>query len=561
MGATYLALAPQHPLVQAAAAEDTQLHAFCQQISTSTVAEADMATMEKLGMDTGLRAQHPLTDEPLPIWVANFVLMGYGSGAVMSVPAHDQRDWEFASKYALPIVQVVSETTDAPADLSTSAYLQRGPLMQSGQFDGLDYDDAFDAIIGELESKGLGHRSVNFRLRDWGVSRQRYWGAPIPVVNCTACGAVPVPDDQLPVILPTDVALQGVGSPIKDTPAFYETNCPQCEAPATRETDTFDTFMESSWYYARYASAKNTEAMLDEEADHWLQVDQYVGGIEHAILHLLYARFFHKLMRDAGLVSSDEPFKRLLTQGMVLKDGAKMSKSRGNTVDPQSLIDQYGADTVRLFSMFAAPPEQSLEWSDSGVEGAHRFIKRLWRLVHEFNGAAETPSEPQWTDAQKLLRRKTHETISKVTDDYGRRQTFNTAIAAVMELCNELSRHPRQDPLDRAAVSEGLHAVLKMLWPITPHLSESLWRNLTTTDFVESAWPVVDECALSREEFQVVVQVNGKVRGKIQVPATADNAEVEALAKANPNVQRFIQDATIKKVIVIPQKLVNIVAQ
>ncbi len=561
MGATYLALAPQHPLVQAAAAENTQLNAFCQQISTSTVAEADMATMEKLGMDTGLRAQHPLTDEPLPIWVANFVLMGYGSGAVMSVPAHDQRDWEFASKYALPIVQVVSETTEAPADLSTGAYLQRGPLMQSGQFDGLDFDDAFDAIIGELESKGLGHRSVNFRLRDWGVSRQRYWGAPIPVINCTACGAVPVPDDQLPVILPTDVALQGVGSPIKDTPAFYETTCPQCEAPATRETDTFDTFMESSWYYARYASAKNTEAMLDGEADHWLEVDQYVGGIEHAILHLLYARFFHKLMRDAGLVSSDEPFKRLLTQGMVLKDGAKMSKSRGNTVDPQSLIDRYGADTVRLFSMFAAPPEQSLEWSDSGVEGAHRFIKRLWRLVHEFNGAAETPSEPQWTDAQKLLRRKTHETISKVTDDYGRRQTFNTAIAAVMELCNELSRHPTQDLLDRAAVSEGLHAVLKMLWPITPHLSESLWRNLTNTDFVESAWPVVDECALSREEFQVVVQVNGKVRGKIQVPAAADNAEVEALAKANPNVQRFIQDVTIKKVIVIPQKLVNIVAQ
>ena len=561
MGATYLALAPQHPLVQAAAAENTQLSAFCQQISTSTVAEADMATMEKLGMDTGLRAQHPLTDEPLPIWVANFVLMGYGSGAVMSVPAHDQRDWEFASKYALPIVQVVSETTEAPADLSTGAYLQRGPLMQSGQFDGLDFDDAFDAIIGELELKGLGHRSVNFRLRDWGVSRQRYWGAPIPVINCTACGAVPVPDDQLPVILPTDVALQGVGSPIKDTPAFYETTCPQCEAPATRETDTFDTFMESSWYYARYASAKNTEAMLDGEADHWLQVDQYVGGIEHAILHLLYARFFHKLMRDAGLVSSDEPFKRLLTQGMVLKDGAKMSKSRGNTVDPQSLIDRYGADTVRLFSMFAAPPEQSLEWSDSGVEGAHRFIKRLWRLVHEFNGAAETPSEPQWTDAQKLLRRKTHETISKVTDDYGRRQTFNTAIAAVMELCNELSRHPTQDLLDRAAVSEGLHAVLKMLWPITPHLSESLWRNLTNTDFVESAWPVVDECALSREEFQVVVQVNGKVRGKIQVPAAADNAEVEALAKANPNVQRFIQDVTIKKVIVIPQKLVNIVAQ
>jgi leucyl-tRNA synthetase len=561
MGATYLALAPQHPLIQAAAVDNPELDAFCRQIGASTVAEADMATMEKLGMDTGLRAQHPLSDEPLPIWVANFVLMNYGSGAVMSVPAHDQRDWEFASKYALPIVQVVSDTPEDPADISTGAYVQRGPLMQSGGFDGLDYDAAFDAIVGELESRGLGNRAVNFRLRDWGVSRQRYWGAPIPVINCAACGAVPVPDDQLPVTLPTDVAFQGVGSPIKDMPTFFETTCPRCEAPATRETDTFDTFMESSWYYARYASAKNTEAMLDEEANHWLEVDQYVGGIEHAILHLLYARFFHKLMRDAGLVSSDEPFKRLLTQGMVLKDGAKMSKSRGNTVDPQALIDRYGADTVRLFSMFAAPPEQSLEWSDSGVEGAHRFIKRLWRLIHDFGGAAESPSEAPQTDAQKLLRRKIHETISKVTDDYGRRQTFNTAIAAVMELCNELSRHPTEDPLDRAIVGEGLHAVLRMLWPITPHLTESLWRSLTGDDFVESAWPSVDEAALTREHFEIVVQVNGKVRGKIDVPAAANNAEIEALAKANPNVQRFIQDTTIKKVIVIPQKLVNIVAQ
>ena len=561
MGATYLALAPQHPLIQAAAANNPELDAFCRQIGASTVAEADMATMEKLGMDTGLRAQHPLTDEPLPIWVANFVLMNYGSGAVMSVPAHDQRDWEFASKYALPIVQVVSDTPEYPADISTGAYVQRGALMQSGGFDGLDYDAAFDAIVGELESRGLGNRAVNFRLRDWGVSRQRYWGAPIPVINCAACGAVPVPDDQLPVTLPTDVAFQGVGSPIKDMPTFFETTCPRCEAPATRETDTFDTFMESSWYYARYASAKNTEAMLDEEANHWLEVDQYVGGIEHAILHLLYARFFHKLMRDAGLVSSDEPFKRLLTQGMVLKDGAKMSKSRGNTVDPQALIDRYGADTVRLFSMFAAPPEQSLEWSDSGVEGAHRFIKRLWRLIHDFGGAVEIPSPSPQTAPQKLLRRKIHETISKVTDDYGRRQTFNTAIAAVMELCNELSRHPTEDPLDRAIVSEGLHAVLRMLWPITPHLTESLWRSLTGDDFVESAWPSVDEDALTREQFEIVVQVNGKVRGKIDVPAAADNAEIEALAKANPNVQRFIQDTTIKKVIVIPQKLVNIVAQ
>jgi len=425
----------------------------------------------------------------------------------------------------------------------------------------LDFDAAFDAIVDELESKGLGCRSVNFRLRDWGVSRQRYWGAPIPVINCASCGAVPVPDEQLPVILPTDVAFQGVGSPIKDMPTFYETTCPSCNAPAIRETDTFDTFMESSWYYARYASANNGEAMLDQEANHWLEVDQYVGGIEHAILHLLYARFFHKLMRDAGLVSSDEPFKRLLTQGMVLKDGAKMSKSRGNTVDPQALIDRYGADTVRLFSMFAAPPEQSLEWSDSGVEGAHRFIKRLWRLVHEFEGAAEIPPAPQWSDAQKLLRRKTHETIGKVTDDYGRRQTFNTAVAAIMELCNELSRHPSQDLLDRAAVSEGLHAVLRMLWPITPHLSEYLWRTFTGDDFAESAWPSVDETALNRDAFEIVVQVNGKVRGKIEVPAAADNAEIEALAKANANVQRFLQGTTIKKVIVIPQKLVNIVAQ
>lgn len=561
MGATYLALAPQHPLVQAAAAKNPDLESFCQQIGASTVAEAEMATMEKLGMDTGLQARHPLTDEPLPIWVANFVLMGYGSGAVMSVPAHDQRDWEFASKYGLPIVQVVSDTPETTADLSTGAHLERGPLMQSGRFDGLDFDAAVNAIVDELETKGLGCRSINFRLRDWGVSRQRYWGAPIPVINCSTCGAVPVPDDQLPVVLPTDVEFRGVGSPIKDMPSFYETHCPRCEAPATRETDTFDTFMESSWYYARYASVKNNAVMLDQEADHWLQVDQYVGGIEHAILHLLYARFFHKLMRDAGLVSTDEPFKRLLTQGMVLKDGAKMSKSRGNTVDPQALIDRYGADTVRLFSMFAAPPEQSLEWSDSGVEGAHRFIKRLWRLVHDLSGATEPPTDPQWTESQKLLRRKIHETINKVSDDYGRRQTFNTAVAAVMELCNEISRHPNEEPLDRAAVSEGLHAVLRMLWPITPHLSESLWRSLTGHDFVESAWPVADESALSRESFEVVVQVNGKVRGKIEVPAAADDTAVEALAKANPNVQRFIGEATVKKVIVIPQKLVNIVVQ
>ncbi|MEK9533966.1 MAG: leucine--tRNA ligase [Halieaceae bacterium] len=561
MGASYLALAPQHPIVQQAAANDPALAQFCNEISVTKVAEADMATMEKLGMDTGLTATHPLTGQPLPIWVANFVLMGYGSGAVMSVPAHDQRDWEFAQKYGLPIIQVVSDSTEEPADLTQSAYLARGPLMQSGQFDGLDFEAAFDAIVAELTQRGLGERSVNFRLRDWGVSRQRYWGAPIPVINCASCGAVPVPDDQLPVVLPTEVAFKGVGSPIKDMPEFYEAPCPTCQAPATRETDTFDTFMESSWYYARYASATNDSAMLDDEANHWLEVDQYVGGIEHAILHLLYARFFHKLMRDAGLVSSDEPFKRLLTQGMVLKDGAKMSKSKGNTVDPQELIDRYGADTVRLFSMFAAPPEQSLEWSDSGVEGAHRFIKRLWRLVHDFNQSVSAKAPDALTTEQKDLRRKVHETIAKVSDDYGRRQTFNTAVAAVMELCNELGRHPADTEDDRSVINEGLRAVLRMLWPITPHLTESLWCDLTGEVFTESEWPAVDDSALSRDELEIVVQVNGKVRGKITVPASADKAEIEAMAKEQDNVQRFLADATIKKVIVVPNKLVNIVAQ
>ena len=561
MGATYLALAPQHPVVQAAAAQNPALATFCDEIGAIKIAEADMATMEKLGMDTGLRAAHPITGAAMPIWVANFVLMGYGSGAVMSVPAHDQRDWEFAQKYSLPIVQVVADVPDHPSDLATGAYLERGPLMQSGAFDGLDFDAAFDAIIEELERRQLGQKSVNFRLRDWGVSRQRYWGAPIPVINCEACGAVPVPEEQLPVILPTDVAFEGVGSPIKEMPSFFDTQCPQCGASARRETDTFDTFMESSWYYARYASVHNPHAMLDGEADYWLEVDQYVGGIEHAILHLLYARFFHKLMRDAGLVSSDEPFKRLLTQGMVLKDGAKMSKSRGNTVDPQALIDRYGADTVRLFSMFAAPPEQSLEWSDSGVEGAHRFIKRLWRLVHNFGSAEKLSLPTTLTLEQKNLRRKTHETIAKVSDDYGRRQTFNTAVAAIMELCNELGRHPSENSTDRAIISEGLHAVLQMLWPITPHITEHLWQQLTGQAFVESLWPVVDDNALDRDELEIVVQVNGKVRGKVMVPTSADNAAIEALAMEQDNVKRFLADKTVRKVIVVPQKLVNIVAQ
>jgi leucyl-tRNA synthetase len=562
MGATYLAVAPQHPVALEAAANNPKLATFIDEIKAVKVAEADMATMEKLGMDTGLTAKHPLTGDPVPIWVANFVLMSYGSGAVMSVPAHDQRDWEFATKYDLPIVQVVAGTDDRPAQLDEAAYTDKGVLMNSGPFDGLPFEQAFDAIVSDLAKRGLGEKTVNFRLRDWGVSRQRYWGAPIPVINCEGCGAVAVPEQDLPVTLPTDVAFEGVGSPIKKMPEFYEVDCPQCGKPATRETDTFDTFMESSWYYARYACSDNDQAMLDSDADYWLEVDQYVGGIEHAILHLLYARFFQKLMRDEGLISSSEPFKRLLTQGMVLKDGAKMSKSKGNTVDPQALIDRYGADTVRLFSMFAAPPEQSLEWSDAGVEGANRFLKRLWRLVtdHVHHGSHAALDPGALNNAQKALRRKTHETIAKVGDDYGRRQTFNTAIAAVMELCNEISKHQGNEDQDLAVTHEALRAALLMLNPVVPHITYRLWHLLVGDDILDAPWPSVDESALVRDELEIVVQVNGKVRAKISVPANADKAALEAAALAEENVQRFIDGNTIRKVIVVPGKLVNVVA-
>ena len=562
MGATYLAVAPQHPLAQQAAADNPELAAFAKELSHMKVAEADMATMEKRGMATGMSVRHPLTGAELPVWVANFVLMSYGSGAVMSVPGHDQRDWEFATKYNLPILQVIEPREGESADLSQCAYTEKGNLINSGAFDGLDFQTAFDAIVGELATKDLGEKTVNFRLRDWGVSRQRYWGAPIPVINCDGCGAVPVPEHDLPVVLPTQVAFEGVGSPIKKMPEFYQVDCPKCGGSASRETDTFDTFMESSWYYARYASANNHESMLDGEANYWLEVDQYVGGIEHAILHLLYARFFHKLMRDEGLVNSDEPFKRLLTQGMVLKDGAKMSKSKGNTVDPQQLIDRYGADTVRLFSMFAAPPEQSLEWSDSGVEGANRFLKRLWRLVsdHTAGGAVTALDTANLNKAQKDLRRKTHESIAKVNDDYGRRQTFNTAIAAVMELCNEIGKLEATEDSDRAVIDEALRAALLMLFPIVPHISQHLWSVVADGDILTQGWPAVDEDALGRDELEIVVQVNGKVRAKMTVAADADKATVEAAALAQDNVQRFIGEATVRKIIVVPGKLVNIVA-
>jgi leucyl-tRNA synthetase len=562
MGVTYLAVAPQHPLAIEAATSNPKLASFIEQLGHIKVAEADMATLEKQGMDTGLTVSHPLTGNPLPLWVANFVLMGYGSGAVMSVPGHDQRDWEFASKYGLPIVQVIDGTQEQPADITSSAYTDKGLLINSGEFDGLDFTAAFEAIVAQLAERNLGESTVNFRLRDWGVSRQRYWGTPIPVINCQACGSVPVPADDLPVVLPTEVALEGVGSPLTNLESFTKTKCPRCGQPAERETDTFDTFMESSWYYARYASAGNHSAMLDDEANYWLEVDQYVGGIEHAILHLLYARFFHKLLRDEGLVTSDEPFKRLLTQGMVLKDGTKMSKSKGNTVDPQELIDRYGADTVRLFSMFAAPPEQSLEWSDSGVEGANRFLRRLWRMVSEHNNRGPAPeiNVNELDKTQKELRRKTHETIGKVDDDYGRRQTFNTAIAAVMELCNEVSKLDTTTDNGLAVEREALRAALLLLCPIVPHVTEHLWRELNGEDIILARWPLVDANALSRDELEIVIQVNGKVRAKISVAVDANKETLEAKALAEENVLRFIEDKTVRKVIVVPGKLVNVVA-
>ncbi len=562
MGVTYLAVAPQHPLAIEAATNNPELATFIEELGHIKVAEAEMATLEKQGMDTGLTVSHPLTGQPLPLWVANFVLMGYGSGAVMSVPGHDQRDWEFADKYGLPIAQVIDGTEELPADISRAAYTEKGRLINSGEFDGLNFTEAFAAIVDALSERDLGESTINFRLRDWGVSRQRYWGAPIPVINCQTCGAVPVPADDLPVVLPTDVALKGVGSPLTDLDSFTQTKCPSCGQPAERETDTFDTFMESSWYYARYASAGNDDAMLDEEANYWLEVDQYVGGIEHAILHLLYARFFHKLLRDEGLVTSDEPFQRLLTQGMVLKDGSKMSKSRGNTVDPQELIDRYGADTVRLFSMFAAPPEQSLEWSDSGVEGANRFLRRLWRLVSEHisRGPVSDIEIGELNKAQKDLRRKTHETIGKVDDDYGRRQTFNTAIAAVMELCNEISKLDTSSTNGLAVEREALKAAVLLLCPIVPHATEYLWRELCGEDIILARWPLVDAAALSRDELEIVVQVNGKVRAKLSVAVDADKETLEAKALADANVMRFIEDKTVRKVIVVPGKLVNVVA-
>ncbi|MCF7981657.1 MAG: leucine--tRNA ligase [Pseudomonadales bacterium] len=563
MGVTYVALAAEHPLAIAAAEHNPALAQFIQECKISSVAEAAIATMEKKGVDTGLKAIHPISGCEVPIYAANFVLMGYGSGAVMAVPGHDQRDWEFAHQYGLPIEQVIEPVSDDQiCDLSQAAFIEKGRLINSGEFDGLTSEDAFDAIAKKLEQSGKGHKTTNYRLRDWGVSRQRYWGAPIPIFNLPNNGEIAVPFERLPVLLPENVEMDGVQSPIKADPEWRKTELNG--QPVEHETDTFDTFMESSWYYARFTCPQYQEGMLDSRAaNYWLPVDQYVGGIEHAILHLLYARFFHKLMRDEGLLSSDEPFKRLLCQGMVLKDGVKMSKSKGNTVDPQELINQYGADTVRLFTMFAAPPEQSLEWSDSGVDGAHRFLRRLWKAVANHLNAGNAPALAldQLTEAQRNIRRKTHETIAKVSDDYSRRQTFNTAIAAVMELLNEVTRHADYStPQGLAVEREALEAAVVLLAPVVPHISHELWQQLGHSNpVIDASWPRHDETALTRSTIELVVQVNGKLRARLDIAANADQETIKSLALENENVIRFTEGSTIRKVIVVPGKLVNIV--
>ena len=606
-GVSYLGIAAAHPLAELAAEKNPELAEFIREAKNAKVAEADLATMEKKGMATGLFAIHPLTGEKLPIWVANFVLMHYGTGAVMAVPAHDQRDFEFAQKYNLPIKQVIAPLADEEIDLTKQAFVEHGKLVNSAEFDGLDFDGAFNGIADKLEKLGVGKRQVNYRLRDWGVSRQRYWGAPIPMLTLANGETVPAPIEDLPIILPEDVVMDGVKSPIKADPNWAKTTFNG--EPALKETDTFDTFMESSWYYARYTSPSYAEGMLDkDEANYWLPVDQYIGGIEHATMHLLYFRFFHKLLRDAGFVTSDEPAQKLLCQGMVLADAfyytsptneriwvsptqvtlerdekgriikstdpegrelvhtgmTKMSKSKNNGIDPQEMVEKYGADTVRLFMMFASPAEMTLEWQESGVEGAKRFLGRVWNLVYEYSqNPAKTALDVTALSAdQKALRRDVHKTIAKVSDDIGRRQTFNTAIAAVMELMNKLTRAPLDSEQDRAVMAEALSAVVRMLYPITPHICFELWKALGNENNIDHAeWVKADEAAMVEDEKLIVVQVNGKVRGKVTVAADADEETVKTVAFADENVKKFTDNTQIVKVIYVPGKLLNVVVK
>ncbi len=562
MGITYMAVAAEHPLAKTASENDVGLRAFIEECKSDGTTEVEMETMEKKGMPLHINVQHPISGELIPLWVSNFVLMGYGTGAVMSVPGHDQRDWEFAHKYDIPIKQVIYPADESKHDLAESAFTNKGVLKNSDQFDSMTSKEAFDAIADFIENNNCGNRKVNYRLRDWGISRQRYWGCPIPIINSKDGKTHAVPADQLPVVLPEDIEFEGISSPIKSMPEFINVESPDGSGAAERETDTFDTFFESSWYFARYCCPDNEEVMLDDRANYWLPVDQYVGGIEHAILHLLYARFFHKLMRDLGFLKSDEPFTNLLTQGMVLKDGSKMSKSKGNTVDPQALIDQYGADTVRLFMMFASPPEQSLEWSDAGVDGASRFLKRLWKLSsnHINEGKAPTLDTTSLTDAQRELRRKIHLTIDKVNDDIGRRYTFNTAIAAVMEMMNALSRADIKEDNDHAIMREGVETAILLLAPIVPHITDALWIALGHENaLINAAWPESDPAALEQSTIEMVIQVNGKLRSKIIIDKNTDKEQIEAMATEDENIKRHTEGKTIRKIIVIPERLVNIV--
>ena len=562
MGVTYMAVAAEHPLAKKSAAANPDVAEFIEQCKQTDAQEATLETMEKKGMSLGIFVIHPLSGEKVPLWVANFVLMTYGTGAVMAVPGHDARDWEFAKKHGLPIKQVIAPADGTDIDIEAAVYLERGVLVNSGQYDGLDFDAAFNAIADHFEEIGRGSRKVNYRLRDWGVSRQRYWGTPIPIIYCDDCDAVPVPEHQLPVVLPEDVEVKGTGSPLKDMPEFVNVPCPRCGKAARRETDTFDTFIESSWYFARYACPDSDSTMLDNRAKYWTPVDQYTGGIEHAILHLLYSRFFQRVMRDEGLTDVSEPFTNLMTQGMVLKDGAKMSKAKGNTVDPAELIKKYGADTVRLFMMFAAPPEQALEWSDDGVQGSFRFLKRFWSAVidHTAAGKAGALDIDILTDVQKNLRRKTHQTIAKISDDLGRRHSFNTAVAASMELLNAVNKFTDTSDNGHAAEREALESVVVMLSPIVPHICHALWQELGhESALIDQRWPEYDESAIEMDLVEIVVQVNGKLRGRISVAVDTAKDAVEATALADKNVQRFIGDNDVRKVIIVPGKLVNIV--
>jgi len=562
LGVTYLAIAAEHPLASLIKKNNPTIEAFINECTRGSVAEADLATAEKIGIDSGLQAIHPITQKEVPIWIANYVLMNYGSGAVMAVPAHDERDFHFAKKYKLEIEQVIEPIDSKIINLSEAAYIDHGRLINSGEFNGLEFQAAFDAIVKKLTSINKGKKTTQFRLRDWGISRQRYWGCPIPIIKCRSCGEVPVPEKDLPVVLPESIVMNGVGSPIKQDESFYKTICPSCGKDAERETDTMDTFVESSWYFARYPSYDNQNAMVDERSNYWMPVDQYIGGIEHAILHLLYARFFNKLLRDLGLIKHKEPFENLLTQGMVLKNGTKMSKSKGNTVDPQSLIDQFGADTARLFIIFAAPPEQSLEWSDSGVEGANRFLKRLWKTVfdHKAKGKIQPYKEGELTTETRNLRFELHQTIQKITDDIQRRHSFNTAISSVMELMNTFAKVEANDSLALSVKQEVIQNVILLLNPFVPHICHALWLELFNIPIDEEAWPRPDLNALIKNEYTMIIQVNGKLRGNMLVSADLDQKVLENMALENESIKRFIENKSdIKKIIFVPKKLINIV--